>query len=163
MKKDINIKTITKESMILNKKQKEAYKKSKELFTDLIKFIFHNRTKIVIALSIISLIINPILGSNVYAVSYITTITTQYEGIQKILNFLKSIIKLIQSICGTIAGLVVVVTGWQILTNSTSGTNGLETAKKNLKNAVVALFFIFAGTELADVCVSMMASTLGLN
>ena len=78
-----------------------------------------------------------------------------------ILNFIKDIIKLIQSICGTIAGLVVVVTGWQILTNSTS-TNGMEIAKKNLKNAVIALFFIFAGAELADICVSMMVNTLGM-
>ena len=38
----------------------------------------------------------------------------------------------------------------------------MEIAKKNLKNAVIALFFIFAGTELADICVSMMANTLGM-
>ena len=138
-----------------NKKQKKLYKIIVEIFTDTIKFLYNNRRKIAIALSIISLFLNPLFSSKCYA------LTTQYVGMNNILNFIKDIIKLIQSICGTIAGLVVVVTGWQILTNSTS-TNGMEIAKKNLKNAVIALFFIFAGTELADICVSMMVNTLGM-
>ena len=138
-----------------NKKQKKLYKIIVEIFTDTIKFLYNNRRKIAIALSIISLFLNPLFGSKCYA------LTTQYVGMNNILNFIKDIIKLIQSICGTIAGLVVVETGWQILTNSTS-TNGMEIAKKNLKNAVIALFFIFAGTELADICVSMMVNTLGM-
>lgn len=138
-----------------NKKQKKLYKIIVEIFTDTIKFLYNNRRKIAIALSIISLFLNPMFGSKCYA------LTTQYAGMNNILNFIKDIIRLIQSICGTIAGLVVVVTGWQILTNSTS-TNGMEIAKKNLKNAVIALFFIFAGTELADICVNMMVNTLGM-
>jgi len=62
-----------------------------------------------------------------------------YPELERIVKLIQFFIDIIRWGASIISGLVVAVTGWQmIMTNQ-----GLEIAKKNFKNAVLAFVFIF--------------------
>ncbi|MFW6007646.1 MAG: hypothetical protein ACOCP8_00155 [archaeon] len=87
-----------------------------------------------------------------------TTALPQYPELQKIVNFIKFIISLIQWASGSVSGLIATVTGWQMLTAKDG--NSLAIAKKNFSNAFWALFFIFGGSSIAQFFVNKLYTLL---
>jgi hypothetical protein len=75
----------------------------------------------------------PVFAAEAYpTVSY-------YPELEKIVRLIQFFINIIRWGASIIAGLVVAVTGWQMIMSN----QGLEVAKKNFKNAVIAFVFIF--------------------
>lgn len=81
-----------------------------------------------------------------------------YPELQNIMEFIRFIINIIQWGTGTLSSLVVVVTGWQILTSK--DVKPLSIAKENFNKAIWALFFVFAGSNIANFFVGKMYNLL---
>jgi type III secretory pathway component EscS len=78
----------------------------------------------------------------------------QYPELSRIVEFIYFIINCIRYGAGSIAGLIVTYTGWQVLTSD----RGIKIAKENFAKALWAFFFIFGGTIIADFAVGKMVS-----
>jgi hypothetical protein len=120
-----------------------------------------NKKIINITMLIILITLGIVLSNNVIVFAATTKgAVSQYPELTKIVNFISFIINVIRFGAGSVTGLIVTITGWQILTNSAEKKDGLEIAKKNLKNAAWALFFIFSGTSIAHFAVGQFSKLL---
>lgn len=87
-----------------------------------------------------------------------TQAALQFPELIRIKDFIDLVINVIRWVAGGITGLVLTLTGWQMLTNKEG--KALAIAKSNFKDAVYACFFIFGGTFIADFFTNKMYQML---